>query len=93
LEQGVEIGAWRVNITLTALATIGVLAATFYGLKLVQAAFHGPEVLRSPIPDLGVREGLMVGLMIAVLSFLGFYPRPVLHTFQPAMTELFSLRR
>jgi NADH-quinone oxidoreductase subunit M len=86
-------GAWRVNITLTALAAIGVLAATFYGLKVVQAAFHGPEVLRSPIPDLGLREGLMVGLMIAVLLFLGFYPRPLLHTFQPAMTELLSLRR
>lgn len=84
----VLMGAYRVNIAATAIATVGVLAATFYALQMVQRAFHGPEGHGWRIADLGWREGVIVATMMATLLWLGLYPRPVLDTFAPALDRL-----
>ncbi len=84
----VLLGTWRVDVTLTVVATIGVLAATFYALRLVQRAFQGPNVLGWSLVDLRLREVVALAPMIAVLVWLGFYPQPVLDTFAPPMREL-----
>ena len=89
----VLLGTYRVSVALAALAAIGVLAATLYGLKVVQAAFHGQNAFQWRIPDLGAREGLVAALMIGILLGLGLYPRPVLQTFQPTMSSLLATRR
>ena len=87
----VLLGTYRQSIVLAVLATIGVLFATFYALRLVQRAFQGPNTQDWRIPDLAPREGLVMGLMIAALLWLGLYPRPVLDTFQPAVARLEQL--
>ncbi|HWB87152.1 MAG TPA: NADH-quinone oxidoreductase subunit M [Bryobacteraceae bacterium] len=84
----VLLGLYRVNILLAILATLGVLAATFYALRLVQRAFHGPETHGWQIADLVPREGLVMAVMILALLWLGLYPKPVLDTFQPVMARL-----
>ena len=84
----VLLGTYRVSLVLTILATIGVLVATFYALRLVQRAFHGANVHDWRLPDLNRREGFIVGPMIVVLLWLGLYPLPVLNTFRPAMNNL-----
>jgi NADH-quinone oxidoreductase subunit M len=84
----VLLGTYRQSIVLTALATVGVLFATFYALRLVQRAFQGPNTHDWRIADLVPREGLVVALMIVTLLWLGLYPRPVLDTFQPVMARL-----
>ena len=70
------------------MATIGVLATTFYALQFVQRAFHGPNVNNWHIQDLLPREGIVMGLMIVTLLWLGIYPQPVLNMFGPALTQL-----
>ena len=87
----VLLGTYKVSIVLAALATVGVLFATFYALRLVQRAFQGPNTHDWRIADLVPREGLVVALMIVTLLWLGLYPRPVLDTFQPAMARLEQL--
>ena len=87
----VLLGTYRQSIVLTALATVGILFATFYALRLVQRAFQGPNTHDWRIADLVPREGLVVALMIVTLLWLGLYPRPVLDTFQPAMARLEQL--
>jgi NADH-quinone oxidoreductase subunit M len=84
----VLLGTYRVSLVLTILATIGVLVATFYALRLVQRAFQGPNLNEWRLPDLNRREALILVPMIVVLLWLGLYPRPVLKTFQPAMSSL-----
>ena len=84
----VLLGTYRVSLVLTVLATIGVLVATFYALRLVQRAFHGANVHEWLLPDLNRREALMLAPMIVALLWLGLYPRPVLNTFRPAMESL-----
>ena len=84
----VLLGAFRVNLTLTVIATIGVLAATFYALRLIQRAFHGPNVNGWRLGDVRAREVVALAPMIAVLVWLGLAPQPVLNTFAPAMRTL-----
>jgi NADH-quinone oxidoreductase subunit M len=69
-------------------ATIGVLATTFYALRLVQRAFQGPNVNHWHIRDLIPREGIMMGLLIVTLLWLGLYPQPILNMFNPTLTHL-----
>jgi NADH-quinone oxidoreductase subunit M len=81
-------GTYRVSIVLTVLATIGVLVATFYALRLVQRAFYGPNLNEWRLPDISKLEAFVLTPMIVVLLWLGLYPLPILNTFRPAMNSL-----
>jgi NADH-quinone oxidoreductase subunit M len=84
----VLLGTYEVSIPITAIASFGVLASTFYALRMVQRAFQGPNTGGWQLSDLTVREGVVMAVMIAGLLWLGFYPQPVLDTFTPAMSTL-----
>jgi NADH-quinone oxidoreductase subunit M len=73
---------------LTVVASLGILASTFYALRMMQRAFMGPNTHSLQLPDLTPREGLMIGTMVAGLLWLGLYPQPVLDTFAPAIDNL-----
>ncbi len=79
------LGAFRVDVAVTAVAVFGLVAATVYALWLVQQTFHGPvdEQLRGP--DLTGSELAMFGAMMAVLIWLGLYPQPVLELVETAI--------
>ena len=82
------LGVYQRSRVLTVIAAIGILASTFYALKFVQYAFHGPNTHEWRLPDLSLREGIIVAPMVVVLLWLGLYPQPVLNTFRPAMEAL-----
>jgi NADH-quinone oxidoreductase subunit M len=82
------IGTYRRSIVITVLATVGVLATTFYALRFVQRAFQGPNSNHWQIRDLVAREGIVMSVMIVVLLWLGLYPQPVLNMFEPALARL-----
>ena len=84
----VLLGVWRVWPAIAATAAAGVLAATFYALKIVQDAFQGPNIRQWSLQDLTGREWAIMGSMIMALIWLGLYPQPVLSTFAPAMRML-----
>jgi NADH-quinone oxidoreductase subunit M len=82
------LGTYQRSVLAASLATIGVLATTFYALRFVQRAFLGPNSNNWRIPDLIPRESVVMFLMIVTLLWLGFYPRPVLNMFSPTLTHL-----
>jgi NADH-quinone oxidoreductase subunit M len=82
------LGTFRAHAALAAVAACGVLAATLYALRFVQRVFQGPNLHSWRLPDLAVREGLMLGAMIVLLLWLGLYPQPVFHTFAQAANHL-----
>jgi NADH-quinone oxidoreductase subunit M len=84
----VLLGSYRVSITITVVATLGVLASTFYALRMVQRAFLGPNTHAWKLPDLTPREAVMMAVMIVGLLWLGLYPQAVLDTFRPALDNL-----
>ena len=84
----VLLGSYRISVPITVVASIGVLASTFYALRMVQRAFPGPSPHPWRLSDLTPRESVMVAAMIAGLLWLGLYPQPVLNTFRPASDNL-----
>ena len=82
------LGSYKVSITITVIASLGILASTFYALRMVQRAFLGPNTHAWQLPDLTPREGVMMAVMIVGLLWLGLYPQPVLDTFRPALDNL-----
>ena len=84
----VLLGAYRANVGLTVVATLGVLAATLYGLRLGQGVFQGPDMHHRRLPDLHFREWAMLGPMMAILLWIGLYPQPILDTFRPSLAAV-----
>ena len=87
-EMLVLLGSYRISVTITVVASLGILASTFYALRMVQRAFQGPETHAWRFSDLTPREGFMITAMIAGLLWLGLYPQPVFNTFGPALSNL-----
>lgn len=87
----VLLGSYKVSVGITVVASLGILASTFYALRMVQRAFHGPNTQSWRFADLTAREGLMVGTMIAGLLWLGLYPQTVLNTFEPPTQHVTSV--
>jgi len=84
----VLLGSYQLSVGITVLATLGILASTFYALRMVQRVFHGENAQRFQVPDLSPREALIVAPMIVALLWLGLYPQPILDTFAPVMSNL-----
>jgi NADH-quinone oxidoreductase subunit M len=81
----VLLGAYRANVSLTVVATLGLLAATLYGLKLGQSAFQGPNPHQWRLPDMRLREWAILGTMMVCLLCIGLYPQPILNTVRPSL--------
>jgi NADH-quinone oxidoreductase subunit M len=84
----VLLGSYQVSIAATVVASLGVLASTFYALRMVQRAFLGPNSHAWRIPDLNPREAFMMAVMIVGLLWLGLNPQPVLNTFSQSLGNL-----
>jgi NADH-quinone oxidoreductase subunit M len=81
------VGSWQANQTLTVLATIGLVAATAYSLRIVQRIFLGPSLSGQKLHDLSFREMLVAVPLVALILWLGLYPQPVLDRARPSLEE------
>ncbi|MEU3604936.1 NADH-quinone oxidoreductase subunit M [Streptomyces sp. NPDC035033] len=72
-------------------ATTGIVLAALYVLVLYQRTMTGPvkEEVRS-MPDLRPRELAVVAPLIAVLLFLGVFPKPLTDVVNPAVRHTMS---
>jgi NADH-quinone oxidoreductase subunit M len=84
----VLLGSYRINVAVTVVASLGILASTFYAVRMVQRAFQGPNTGAWQLPDLTPREGLMIGTLIVGLLWLGLYPQPVFNKCEGALDNL-----
>ncbi len=68
-------------------ATIGIILASVYMLLMYQRTMTGPVAPDvEGAKDLSLREKWVIAPMIAVIVFLGFYPRPILDVINPAVS-------
>jgi NADH-quinone oxidoreductase subunit M len=81
----VLLGSYKVNVWVTSIAALGILASTFYALRMVERVLRGANTNGWNFSDLKAREAVTVGVMIVALLSLGFFPQPVLKTSQPAL--------
>ncbi|MER8069744.1 NADH-quinone oxidoreductase subunit M [Streptomyces sp. NPDC094034] len=73
------------------IATIGIVLAALYVLVLYQRTMTGPlKAEVKSMPDLRVRELVVVTPLIALLLFLGVYPKPLTEIVNPAVEHTLS---
>lgn len=83
------IGSWQANPTLTIFATIGVVGATAYSLRIMQKVFLGPESKQHhELTDLSAREKLILIPMTIVIIVLGLFPQFVINTAKPPIKSV-----
>ncbi|WP_411128405.1 NADH-quinone oxidoreductase subunit M [Streptomyces sp. x-19] len=74
------------------IATVGIVLAALYVLVLYQRTMTGPVKAEvSKMPDLKARELVVVAPLIALLLFLGVYPKPLTDLVNPAVQHTLTV--
>jgi NADH-quinone oxidoreductase subunit M len=81
------IGAFKTNILMSCLASLGLIAATIYSLRIVQKVFLGNKNTDWEISDLNFREKIVAASLVIVIVMLGLFPKPVFDISKPAMLK------
>jgi NADH-quinone oxidoreductase subunit M len=83
------IGSWQSAPVLTILSTIGLVIATAYSLRIVKVIFLEQEHEGShALPDLSLREKVILIPLVVSIILLGVYPQPVLNTAKKSIERL-----
>jgi NADH-quinone oxidoreductase subunit M len=83
----VLVGSYPRYAVATVFATTGIVLAAIYILLMYQRTMTGPlGSAVATMPDLNLRERLVVAPIVAVILALGFFPGPVLDMINPAVT-------
>ncbi|UNO41281.1 NADH-quinone oxidoreductase subunit M [Streptomyces sp. MST-110588] len=88
----VLVGTFSRHPVIGVLATVGIVLAALYVLVLYQRTMTGPvrDEVRA-MPDLKVRELAVIAPLIALLLFLGVYPKPLTDIVNPAVDHTLSV--
>jgi NADH-quinone oxidoreductase subunit M len=78
----VLLGAFHANVILTTLASMGIIIATLYGLRMTARVFQGPNSHDWVLPDLFPREWVIAASMMAGLLWVGLYPQSFVGMFK-----------
>ncbi len=87
------IGAFKVNILMSCLASLGLVAATIYSLRIVQKVFLGNKNTDWKMNDLTIREKMVSALLVIAIVWLGLFPKPVLNTAKPAILKTLNKQK
>jgi len=83
------LGAFSSHRWWAVVAAVGVIVAALYLLWAYQRVFHGtPDEANRSLPDLRVREAVVLAPLLGLIVFLGVYPKPVLERMEPSVTAL-----
>jgi NADH-quinone oxidoreductase subunit M len=83
------IGTFKVNITVAALATLGVIGSAAYALWLYRKVIFGElKPSLATIKDLDYREIITLGPLVVLTILFGIYPKPVLDLSATSVAQL-----
>jgi NADH-quinone oxidoreductase subunit M len=83
----VLLGTFQTHAVVATLATVGIIVATLYGLRLTAKVFQGPNSRDWVLPDLFPREWVVAVCMMAGLLWLGLYPQSFIDMFKAVVQQ------
>jgi NADH-quinone oxidoreductase subunit M len=83
-------GSFQANIPLTVIATLGLVFAALYSLRLMQKVFLGPQLADQVVQDFSARERIVMGILTASIVLLGLFPQPVMDMTKAMVMHLVS---
>ena len=87
------IGVFKANILMSCLASLGLIAATIYSLRIVQKVFLGNKNTDWQINDLTLREKIVSASLVIAILWLGLFPKSVLDTAKPAILKTLNKQK
>jgi NADH-quinone oxidoreductase subunit M len=87
------IGAFKANILMSCLASLGLIAATIYSLRIVQKVFLGSKNTDWKMNDLTLREKVVSASLVIAILWLGLFPKPLLDTAKPAILKTLNKQK
>jgi NADH-quinone oxidoreductase subunit M len=81
-------GAFKSNALIAVVAGLGLVIAMAYALRMFQLAFHGEAKEKREFADLSGVETATLAILLAVLVWVGLYPRGVLALISLALPGL-----
>ena len=83
------LGTFNAHRWWAVVATVGVVLAALYLLWAYQRVFHGPvQKENAEVSDLKTRETLVLLPLLALIVFLGIYPKPVISRMENSVKAL-----
>ena len=87
----VLLGAFNAHRWWAVVAAAGVILAAVYLLWAYQRVFHGPASgANAEMPDMRLREGLVMVPFLVAIVFMGVYPKPVIDRVEPAVDAIIA---
>lgn len=71
-------GAFKANILMACLASVGLVASMIYSLRIVQKVFFGKESTQWKIPDFSIREKVVYAFLVIFIFYIGLFPQQVI---------------
>ena len=81
------IGAFKVNVLMSVLACVGLIAATLYSLRILQKVFYGKKNTDWKMNDLSIREKVVSVSLVIIIVVLGLFPQPVFDVAKPSLLK------
>jgi NADH-quinone oxidoreductase subunit M len=72
-------GAFQSKVAIALIASIGMVLAAYYALRLYQQAMHNRKPDDVESREIGWREGAIIGGLVACIVALAVYPQLILH--------------
>jgi len=91
-EFTILLGAFQLNWLYAALAGGATILACWYMLRLHQGLMHGPPTSRAEgVRDVGLGEGVLLAPLVALMVFIGVYPRTIGDIAKPAVAQYVAI--
>jgi NADH-quinone oxidoreductase subunit M len=87
----VLLGAYAADITLTAIATTGLIAATVYSVWFMHVTFFSKAETALKFTDLSMREMLVTAVMVLSIIWIGMFPQTLLDMSRDSMQRVQKL--
>ncbi len=86
------LGTFRSSVLFASVASLGLIAATIYSLRIVQKVFLGKKSSDKSVRDMNIRESIVLGTLVAAIAFTGIFPQPVINTVKPAINKTINCK-
>jgi len=91
-EFAIMLGAFQLNWIYAVLAGGGVILASWYMLRLHQGLMHDPPKPRTEgVRDLRIGEGLLLVPLVALMIFIGLFPKPITDVSRGSVTTYVAM--
>ncbi len=86
------LGTFRENVFYAVLAGSGVVLGAIYMLWMLQRVFFGPikHAANEALRDLSLREIVVFVPLVALIVFMGVYPKPFLSRMEPSVNKFIA---